>query len=362
MSKPLIDKSRIYPVVLLLIVFLVWKYRESQKEKVEEAPIIYNDKTYELISFSGKTMGPIIYSIKYYQENGVNHQAGVDSVLEVFNLSLNTYNPNSEISRFNRDTTFEFQLPYFHQVLARSKEISSLTGGAFDPTIGPFINAWGFGAQKEINPDSATIDSLKSFVGFSKINFDEQRVWKQSPAVKIDFSAIAKGQGVDVVADYLASKGIKNLFVEIGGEIVARGLNLHTKEPWVAGIIDPTKADPGTGRPELLGLVSLKNKAIATSGNYYNYRIIDSVRYSHTIDPASGFPIEHEILSASVFALDCMTADAFATAFMVTGHEKAIEIVEQNEGVDAYLVFSKPDGSVGTYASPGIAQHIENAK
>ncbi|MTI20351.1 FAD:protein FMN transferase [Fulvivirga sp. RKSG066] len=336
-------KNIIYTVVVLLAMYLVYKIRQS------------ND-TLPLVSFSGKTMGPITYSVKYFDEDQRNLQPQVDSLLAVFNQSLNTYIKDSEISTFNRNSSFKFDLPYFYEALAVSDEIYKKTGGAFDPSIGPLINTWGFGYTEGVKKDSAVIDSLKMIVGLNRIDYNQDSVWKSDDRLALDFSASAKGYGVDVVLEYLNDNDIENAFVEIGGEVRASGTNLKTEEPWRVGILNPN-SDEINQFP--MAVASLKDQAMATSGNYFNYHIIDGVKYSHTISPFTGYPIEHPLLSATVFAKDCMSADALATAFMVMGHEEAISFLNNNTQYEAYLVFSDKQGNLSTYATSGISPYIK---
>jgi thiamine biosynthesis lipoprotein len=236
-------------------------------------------------------------------------------------------------------------------VLQKSKEIFDLTDGAFDPTVGPLVNAWGFGPGKENNYlDSATVDSLLQKVGFNKIVFDNKTAIKMVPDMYLDFSAIAKGYGVDVVGLFLESQDINNYMVEIGGEVRCRGVNENDK-PWLIGIEDPTVTG---GDQKLFTTVFLKDRSLATSGNYRNFYVVDGKKVSHTISPFTGYPVNHSMLSASVFASDCMTADALATGFMVLGVEKSIEITERTDGFDAILIYSDNEGKLQTYVSEGI--------
>lgn len=327
--------------------FLVYKYRQS------------NVSTPNMVAFSGKTMGPIVYNVKYFDDEQRNLQPQVDSLLVAFNNSLNTYIPTSEISTFNKSNSFKFDSPYFFKVTDVSYSIYELTEGAFDPSIGPLINTWGFGSTKEIDKDSVVIDSLRQFTGFNKIKYTKDSIWKEDKRMVIDFSASAKGYGVDVVFEYLQEQGIKNLFVEIGGEVRAGGINKVTDEPWKVGILNPN-SDELNQFP--MAVVSLSNKAMATSGNYFNYHVIDGVKYSHTISPYTGYPIEHPLLSATVFAADCMQADALATAFMVMGHEKAIEFLNAHDQYEGFLIFSDASGNLSTYATSGIGPSIEKIK
>lgn len=328
--------KRLYPVLLILVVFLVWKWRQTDARKYVE--------------LSGKTMGPVVYSIKYYQPDGKDYQVEIDSVLDLFNEALNTYRPNSEISRFNKGQSVYFDLPYFYPVLQRSKYIFEATEGAFDPTVMPLVNAWGFGPEKQSLPDSATVDSLKAIVDFRLVEFDEGGATKQNAGVSLDFSAIAKGYGVDVVGEFLSSKGIEDFFVEIGGEILTKGVNPEGL-PWRVGIINPLG---DVFNRQLYATLDLEDRAIATSANNYNYIIKDGKRYVHTINPKTGYPVEHNLLSASVIANDCMTADAFATAFMVVGLRKAIEIAESEKGIDVLLIYEDEEGNLSKYHSEGV--------
>lgn len=320
---------------------------------------VRQDNQIPLVTFSGRTMGPIVYTVKYFDKEERNFQNEVDSILIMFNLSLNTYNPDSEISVFNRDSIFNFSLPYFYPVLEASRKIHELSQGAYDPTVMPLVSTWGFGPEKKINIDSSIIDSLKQLVGFDKIDFDEKRVAKIDSKVMLDFSASAKGYGVDVVNNFLKSKGIENSLVEIGGEVVASGVNLTTDQPWKLGILNPNSDEINQF---YISIVALSNRAMATSGNYFNYHIIDGVKYSHTISPFTGYPIIHSLLSASVFADNCMEADALATAFMVLGYEKTVEILEQHPEYDAFLVLSDDKGNLITYATDGIKSFLTDVQ
>ncbi len=335
---------RFYPVILVLVVFIVWKYRESKKPALR------------FVEITGTTMGTIGYSVKYFSESGENYDTEIDSLLKVWNLSLSTYIPSSEISRFNTgDTCFHFESEYFLPVLKASREVFEVSGGAFDPTVGPLVNAWGFGPDKSMVPDSSRVDSLLMMVGFDKITFDKVKLCKAIPGIKLDFSAIAKGYAVDVVAEYIASKGIKDFMVEIGGEIVCRGVK-PGNALWRTAIEDPTVQ---VYEREILAVAELSNKAVATSGNYRNYYVHEGKKYAHTIDPVTGYPVFHSLLSASVFADNCMIADAYATAFMVMGFDKACAVLEKNESLDAFLIYRNEDGTIGTYVTAGIKDRIE---
>ncbi|HNP17475.1 MAG TPA: FAD:protein FMN transferase [Fulvivirga sp.] len=338
-------RNILYTIGLFSLVFLVWKYREGQNSK--------------LIWISGKTMGPITYNVKYFDTEQRNFKPQIDSLLQAFNQSLSTYIPNSEISQFNQTDSFTFKSPYFLPALKAAKEVYQMTDGAFDPSIGPLIDVWGFGPGQQSQHDSTFIDSLKNIVGYDKIVFDEQTVTKKDHRVTISFSASAKGYGVDVVAKYLESKGIENLFVEIGGEVRVKGINKANGKQWAIGILDPDSDEIAQFQ---YAVVTLNDRSMATSGNYFNYHIVDGIKYGHTIDPKSGFPIRHNLLSASVFAENCETADALATAFMVMGTQKTINFLKVHPQYDAYLIYNNEDGKMNDYATKGVIDLIKKSE
>lgn len=335
--------NRIYPFALLILVFVVWKIRQSSSEA-------------EKIQFSGNTMGPIIYNVTYLSENGKDWSKEVDSLLKVWNHSLSTYIADSEISQFNNDSCFSFVSPYFLPVLKESREIYQKTNGAFDPTVAQIVNAWGFGPDKSNNlPDTAKIDSLLNWVGFDHISFNNEQVCKEKRGVSLDFSAIAKGYAVDVVADFLSEKGIENYLVEIGGELICKGKNANGK-PWKIAIDDPRVE---LYERRLFAKIDLTDKAMATSGNYRNYYVRNGRKYAHTINPKTGFPVEHNLLSATVLANNCMTADAYATAFMVLGVEQSKKILNQSPELEAFLVFADENGDLATFSTKALENIIE---
>lgn len=333
-----------YSLILLLLVALVWAYRNWLKEP--EAA------TLQKTAFTGKTMGTS-YSVVYLDE--ADYQPAIDSLLQAFNQSLSTYIPESEISRLNREALIKYESPFFYPVLKKTKEIYTATKGAFDPTVGPLVNAWGFGPEGRQQPSDARIDSLLQLVSFDSVFFDSISVCKMLPGMQLDFSAIAKGYGVDVVFDFLRDKGIENIFVEIGGEVRVRGVNAEGK-PWRIGINTPS--EDLQEQQQLQAFVDLYNRAIATSGNYRNYYELDGKKFSHTISPKTGRPVRHSLLSASVFAPDCMTADAYATACMVLGTKEAQRLAQENPALDMYLIYADSAGQMQTWASAGIREQI----
>lgn len=335
------QKRRILIIVLAIAILVVW--RELHKD--EEA---------KLIHLTGQTMGVVPYSIKYLDMTGRNYKEEIDSLLVDFNNSLSTYISTSEVSRFNTSDSITYQTPYFYPMLQISREIFDKSEGAFDPTIGPLVNAWGFGPEKKLTLDSTLINSLLLTVGFDNVVFDEEMAAK-SPGIMLDFSATAKGYAVDVVADFLKAEGIVNFMVEIGGEVVCGGKN-EKSNYWKIGIEKP---DMSPDMSNLFATTFVKNTALATSGNYRNYYKEDGRIISHTISPFTGYSIRHNLLSASIYAPSCALADGYATACMVMGLEKSIEMIEKNSELEGFLIFSDEDGKLSHYTSKGISSVIE---
>ena len=242
------------------------------------------------------------------------------------------------------------------QVLETSKVVFDKSGGAFDPTVGQLINAWGFGAEGFIAPDSSQVDSLLQYVGFTKISFDENGVERIVPGIKLNFSAIAKGQAIDVVGDYLSAQGIEHYLVEIGGEVRTMGKN-KDENLWTIGIEVPDENRLGG----IFDAVLLDNQGMATSGNYRQFRMVNGRKVAHTIDPETGFPKMQTLLSATVLAPNCMLADAYATACMVLGLEEAKTMILKDDQLEAYFIFSDKQGELQTYISPGLADRTVNA-
>lgn len=334
-------KNILYSIILFLAVFAVWLYRRNQAVK--------------LMHIEGQTMGTT-YHISYFDPQKRNFKEAVDSLLAVVNQSINTYDTASEVSRFNRGTSIRFSLPYLLPPLQKAREVVKASQGAFDPTVMPLVNAWGFGPVKgRPIPNQQQVDSIRAFVGFEKIQFNSDSVWKSDPRAQLDFGGIGQGYGADVVTGFLAAKGVKDMLVELGGEGMAMGRNPEKNKPWELGILDPRST------PDSLfykAYVTLENKGFSTSGNYFNYREVDGQKFSHTIDPEAGVPVQRSILSATVFARDCITADAWATAFMVMGHEKAIRLLSDHPELEVFLVYSDQGGTIKTFTTRGIAPFI----
>lgn len=303
---------------------------------------------------TGTTMGTIPYSIKYMAGEADNYQIQIDSLLGAFNQSLSTYIPSSEISRFNQQDSISFESTFFYPVLEMSEEMYENSGGAYDPTIGPLVNAWGFGPEKKSSLDSAKVDSLLNVVGFDQISFNKKFATKPSHTY-LDFSASAKGYALDVIAQFLEARMITDFMIEIGGEVRCQGQN-ENNAVWKIGIEKPEMGQ-SAGNPFAIAFVN--NRSLATSGNYRNYYVEDDKIIAHTISPFTGYTVSHTLLSASIFAPNCTLADGYATACMVVGLDEAIKMIEKLNGIDAFFIYSGEDGSLKSYATAGIQSQIE---
>ena len=260
------------------------------------------------------------------------------------------------ITRVNQGVPIETDA-WFEHVFAASQQVYHRTGGAFDPTVSPLVNAWGFGFKQGIFPDSAQVDSLLAHVGMNKLSLENHRVVKSDSLVTLNFSAIAKGYACDVIGQLLTDRGIDDYMVEIGGEMVVRGRNPEGK-PWRVGVNRPTIEGGEAGTIE--EVLQMTGGGLATSGNYRNYRVVDGKRIAHTIDPVTGYPVQHSLLSATVLALDCMTADAYATAFMVMGLERSRALVDSLPGVEALFLYQNPTDTarIDCWVTPGMQKLI----
>jgi len=305
----------------------------------------------EYVSFVGFAQGTT-YRITYESKKGEHLQVMVDSILKDIDRSLSIYDSNSIISRFNRNIPGTLADPMFTDVFNKSVEVNRKTGGAFDITVGPVVNALGFGSGDTLNVDSTLIDSLKNYLGMDKVKLDKGVLVKSNSNIIIDVNAIAQGYSVDVVADYFESRKIRNYLVEIGGEVRTRGRN-DRNMVWRIGIDSPVENNliPGA---DLQTIIKLKNRALATSGNYRKFYMKNGIKYVHTIDPKTGYPIVSNLLSATVIADDCTSADAYATAFMVFGLEGSIEFLKRNNFIEGYLIYSDEQGSFQVYMSPSL--------
>ena len=293
------------------------------------------------------------YSITYQCDNDL--QKEIEAELKKVDQALSMFNKESIISKINRNEKVELN-EMFLQVFTLAQKVSQDTDGAFDITVAPLVNAWGFGFKTGDQPSVASIDSLMSTVGYNKISLKGRQVFKENKNTMLDCSAIAKGYGSDVVAAFLKKRGIENFMVEIGGEVVTQGIS-EKRVPWRIGVTKPTEDSLSIG-DELQTVLNVTNKAMATSGNYRNFYYKDGKKYAHTIDPKTGYPVQHSLLSATVLANNCATADAYATSFMVMGIEKAKSVRERHPELMAYFIYSDKKGELAVWYSPSMKDKI----
>lgn len=290
-----------------------------------------------------------VYSIKY--QNDKDLQKEIEAELKKVDNSLSTFNKQSVISKINRNEDVKAD-GMFAEVFSLARRISDETGGAFDITVAPMVNLWGFGFKSGTMPSAHSIDSLRSIVGYKKVRLEGRRIVKDDKRTMLDCSAIAKGYGTDVVARFLKTKGIENFMVEIGGEVVTSGVS-EARVPWRIGVTKPTD-DSLSVNNEVQTVLNVTNKAMATSGNYRNFYYKNGRKYAHTIDPKTGYPVQHNILSATVLADNCATADAYATAFMVLGLEGSKAVLDRHPELMAYLIYSDRDGKNAVWHSASM--------
>ena len=309
-------------------------------------------KYYKISGFAQGTT----YSVIYKGNN--DYRLEIDSILKAFDESLSTYKENSIISRINKNDTAIKTDKLFRVFFEKSEEIWQKTNGDFDITVSPIVNIWGFGFTNRLDDISQhIIDSLLQYIGMEGVSIVNNRVIKNNPNIMLDGNAIAQGYSVDIVADFLKENGVINYLVEIGGELKAEGVNAKL-EAWKIGIDKPIEDTLAINR-ELKAILQLKNKALATSGNYRKFYNKNGQKYSHTINPKTGYPVNHNLLSATVLTDDCISADAYATAFMVMGYDKAIQFVNENKDIEIYLIADAGNGNYITYYSDGMKKYIK---
>ncbi|MCH4182005.1 MAG: FAD:protein FMN transferase [Prevotella sp.] len=326
------------PFLFLLIIGTVYIIRQQRSQPYQKD--------------TGFIFGTV-YHITY--QNDKDLQTGIDEALHEVDASLSPFNPQSIITQVNQNKTVKLN-KMFTDVFSLAEEVSSETDGAFDITVAPLVNTWGFGFKKGKAPAPAIVDSLKSFVGFNKVKLINGKIVKQDPRVMLDCSGIAKGYGCDVVADFLRKNGIKNFIVEIGGEIVANGID-QKRVPWHIGVTKPTDDSLNTNQ-EIETILNVTDIAMATSGNYRNFYYKGGRKFAHTIDPHTGYPVQHSLLSSTVLAKNCATADAYATAFMVLGVNGAKAILRKHPELMVYFIYADDKGKLKEWYSPGLKDKI----
>jgi thiamine biosynthesis lipoprotein len=293
------------------------------------------------------------YHITYQCDSDLTQS--IKAELLKVDASLSPFNKESVITAINENKDVSPD-EMFKEVFSLAMDISKETDGAFDITVAPLVNAWGFGFKNGSQPSHHQVDSLLQLVGYKKVSMADGKVKKQDPRIMLDCSAIAKGYGTDRVARLLRNRGVQNYMVEIGGEVVTSGVNPE-RLPWKIGVTKPTDDSLNTGH-ELQTILNLTDKAMATSGNYRNFYYKGGKKFAHTIDPKTGYPVQHSILSATVIAKSCAVADAYATSFMVMGLDKARQVLERHPELMAYFIYSDENGEMAVWFSPSLRDKI----
>jgi len=329
--------------LLLMMAAIAWVAYLLQTNKVE-----YKHN-------QGKTQGTY-YSATYLQPEGIDLQYKIDAKLHEFDLSLSTYNEASVISRINRNDSSVRTDLFFETMYYQAQEVSEHTNGAFDITVGPLVNAWGFGKDSDhtITPNIAVLMPL---IGHKKVRLVNHKILKDDAQIIIDANAIAQGYSTDVIAKLLEDNECQNYMIEIGGEIVCKGLN-PKGEKWRIGIDKPID-DPANETKELQTILSISNVAVTTSGNYRKFYYKEGKKYAHTIDPRTGYPIIHNLLSATVVAPTCIQADAYATAFMVLGVDSSMTVCKSIPNMDCYLIYTDKDGTNQVIYTDGFKKYLQ---
>ncbi|NJY61643.1 FAD:protein FMN transferase [Salinimicrobium sp. CDJ15-81-2] len=309
-------------------------------------------------SVGGEALGTT-YNIKYYAPKDLQLNKALDSIFERVNRSMSTYRESSDISRLNRGDSTVVVDSLFKEVFLLAEEVYQESNGYFDPTVGDLVNQYGFGP--ETGPkiiDSVTIDSLMQFVGFEKLKLQGNKVIKQNPQVYLDFNAIAKGYAIDLVGHYLDSKGVEDYLIEVGGELLAKGINRSKEAYWTVGIDDPRQQEERV----LTAAVELKDRAMATSGNYRKHRLDPETNnmFVHTINPLTGFAEKSDLLSVTVLAENCALADAYATAFMAMGYDLSKMMLSRVEDIDVYFIYAALDGEMKEFVTPGFEEVMKD--
>ena len=301
---------------------------------------------------SGAIFGTF-YNVTYQYDKDL--QPEIEAELKHVDAEFSMFNDTSTVSRLNRGESPKLST-MFCEVFQLAQHISEVTHGDFDITVAPLVNAWGFGFKNEQMPNRQQVDSLRQLIGYQHLQLKGNTLVRKKTGMMLDFSAVAKGYGVDAVTRVLQRHDIKNFMVEIGGEVTTRGINPQ-RVPWKIGVTKPTDDSLNVGH-ELQTILNVTDKSMATSGNYRNFYYKGGKKYAHTIDPHTGYPVQHSLLSATVLADDCATADAFATSFMVMGMEKAKVLLEQQHGLMAYLIYSDAKGELAVWYSPSLKKKI----
>lgn len=335
------QKKRLFwqvPFLVLLIVGTILIIRQQQNMPYQK----YSDFVF------GTT-----FTVTYQCDSDMNK--GIKAELMKVDYSLSPFNEQSIITAINNNQDVKPD-QMFMDVFQLAMDVSRDTNGAFDITVAPLVNAWGFGFKNGVKPSPQQVDSLRQIIGYQKVSVENGKIRKQDPRMMLDCSAIAKGYGTDVVARFLRSRGVKNYMVEVGGEIVTSGVNPE-RLPWRVGVIKPNDDSLNVSH-EVQTVLNVTDIAMATSGNYRRFYYKDGKKFAHTIDPKTGYPVQHNILSATVLAKTCAQADAYATSFMVMGFDKAKKVLERHPDLMAYFIYDDGQGKNAVWFSPSLKDKI----
>jgi thiamine biosynthesis lipoprotein len=316
--------------------------------------ILYSCKEdhFSKVQFTGVAQGTY-YAVTYFDNQNRDFQSELDSLLKEFDQSVSVYQPNSIVSKVNRNEDIELD-EWFIDNFNLSQQVSKETDGAFDLTIAPIANVWGFGTfQKPDSVNHHLIDSLKQIVDYRKVSVFNKRLIKEDSRIMLNFNAVAQGFAVDVMGEFLQSQGIENFLIDLGGEIYAKG-SKPNGDPWKIGIEIP---EDGAEERFYNRIVSLKDEAVATSGNYRKFYELDGVKYAHSLNPKTGYPVRHSLLSTTVIAPTAGEADAYATAFMVMGVDATLEFIKSKPNLKVYLMYDDA-GEIKTAMSPNFEKYI----
>ncbi|MDP4239416.1 MAG: FAD:protein FMN transferase [Bacteroidota bacterium] len=296
------------------------------------------------------------YSVTYQQPEGIDLQKKIEKRLHEFDLSLSTYVPQSIISRINRNDSTVRTDADFEDMYQEAMEVSKQTNGAFDITVGPLVKAWGFGFGNSDHSKIPDVTKILPYVGYHKIRIVNHKLVKDDPHILVDANALAQGQSSDIIAKLLEDNGCKNYMIEIGGEIVCKGLNKAGKK-WQIGIDKPID-DPTNTVDEIQTVLSVSNCGLTTSGNYRKFYYLNGKKYAHEIDPRNGYPVVHNLLSATVVASTCIQADAYATAFMVIGVDSSLQVCKSVPNLDCYLIYTDKNGRNRVVYTEGFKKYL----
>ena len=311
----------------------------TRKEEAKDIPFQYCE---------GAIFGTV-YHATYQCDSSLNGK--ILEELQAVDQSLSMFNPNSTISQINSGKSNETD-SLLRTIFHIAREVSQATDGAVDITVAPLVSAWGFGFERGALPDSLQVDSLRQLIGWNRISLKDNKFFREDPRMIIDLSAVAKGFGSDCVAKMFRKHGINNFMIEIGGEVVTSRLSPKAKARRIGG--NKPQEDSTSTSNELQTILQMNNCAMATSGNYRNFYIDNGRKIAHTIDPKTGYPVQHSILSSTVIAPTCAIADAYATAFMVLGLEKSLQVLDKHPELMAYFIHTDKEGNYQVWKSPGI--------